>query len=94
MSRKNKTKVIISLLLCITLLIPYSVPTSAANEKEVIVGGELFGIKMQTQGIPIVGLEKVATENGEKAPAYECGIKLKDVITEINGCPADRKSVV
>ena len=88
MSRKNKTKVIISLLLCITLLIPYSVPTSAANEKEVIVGGELFGIKMQTQGIPIVGLEKVATENGEKAPAYECGLKLKDVITEINGCPA------
>ena len=83
----NKKR-LLSVLLCIALLLLTFLPVfaeTAKPEKEVIVGGCLFGLRMQTKGIPIVGLDKVESENGTKAPAFDAGIKLKDVIIKVNG---------
>ena len=89
MSRKSiNKKRFLSILLCIALLLITVLPIYADSSdqgKEVIVGGCLFGLRMQTKGILIVGLDKVEAQKETKAPAFDAGIKLKDVIIKING---------
>ena len=73
----------------VSLLLPGATGAFAASEEstEMIVGGSLFGVKMMTDGVLVVGLDKVTPEGTEapRAPAYDCGIRLKDIITEIDG---------
>ncbi len=74
--------------LCIIVIAMAFVPSMAADDngdKEVIVGGCLFGVKLYTDGIPVVGLEGFETQSGRVSPAKDAGIKIKDVIKEING---------
>lgn len=89
MSKMKKTsRKLICAFLSVLLLIIVAIPINAAEskvDKEVLLGGCLFGLKMQTDGVPIVGIDKVETEIGAKAPAYDAGIKLKDIIIKING---------
>ncbi len=91
MLRCNKSKKILCLLLCIvTVLCAIGAPVYAVNNNEVskdevIVGGCFFGVKLYTDGIPVVGIDGFETENGVKAPAHDAGIKLGDVIKSING---------
>lgn len=60
---------------------------NAVDNTEMIVGGSLFGVRMYTEGVLVVGLDKVIGENGEQktAPAYDAGIRMKDIIIEIDG---------
>jgi len=44
-----------------------------------------FGVKLYTDGVMLVGMTDVITENGSISPAYEAGLRIKDVITKING---------
>ncbi len=83
------------MLLCVLLMATVFIPVAAADDgKEVVVGGCLFGVKLYTDGVPVVGLEGFETSNGRVSPAKEAGIKIKDVIKEINGnSVADSKSV-
>jgi len=86
--RKHNYSRAISFILCLFLLIGvFGIPAHAAGngQDEVILGGCLFGITMVTDGVPVVGLEKVETENGACSPAYDAGIKMSDVITNVNG---------
>lgn len=55
-----------------------------AERKYVYAGGTLVGIRLYTEGLLVVGTEKVATENGNVSPADECGIIQGDIITEVN----------
>ena len=86
----KKIITLICIILCALLLIPSSVCAQAVeSDREVIVGGALFGARMQTDGALVVGLDKVSPQgNGTpKSPAYDGGMRLKDIITEINGKP-------
>ncbi len=65
-----------------------SVSAHSKNNDEVIVGGCLFGVRMQTKGIPVVGVDKVDTQNGSFSPAYDAGIRLGDIITALNDSSA------
>ena len=49
------------------------------------VGGFPFGVKFYTDGIIVVELSDVNTENGSKNPAYDAGIRTNDVIIKCNG---------
>ncbi|MBE6538464.1 MAG: SpoIVB peptidase [Ruminococcaceae bacterium] len=49
------------------------------------VGGFPFGVKFFTNGIMVVDLTDVETENGNINPAYSAGIRANDVITKCNG---------
>lgn len=82
---KKKISAILCLAVCIILMLPSGV--YAESGREVIAGGALFGAKINTDGALVVGLDKVSPQgNGcPKAPAYEGGIRMKDVIIEING---------
>ncbi len=49
-------------------------------------GGWLIGIKMNTRGVIVVGLEEMQTSEGEVVcPAKLAGIEVGDVLYEING---------
>ena len=87
-SSKKYQKVFLALLCTVLILVFCVLPINAAKiteNDEVYLGGCLFGVQMQTKGIPIVGIDKVQTSNGVSYPAYDAGIKPKDIIIKING---------
>lgn len=47
-------------------------------------GGMPFGVKFQTDGILIVGITDVETKNGTYNPAYESGLRVKDIVVKVN----------
>ncbi|MDR1467463.1 MAG: SpoIVB peptidase [Oscillospiraceae bacterium] len=59
------------------------------DEKFVIPGGDLFGIKIFTEGVVVVGTPGVQTNGGLVNPAIEAGILLGDVITKIGSEKVD-----
>lgn len=48
-------------------------------------GGMPFGVKFFTDGVLIVGFCDIQTTGGSVNPAYNAGLRLKDVITSVNG---------
>ena len=67
----------------------------AAGAAEQAVGntvipiGRAVGIKLFSDGVLVVGLSPVETEDGLHSPGKECGLKTGDVITHINGTEVD-----
>ncbi len=64
------------------------VKTVALQQKErsyVIPGGELVGIKLETDGVLIVGTETFESENGTVSPAKDAGIEVGDILLSVNG---------
>ena len=55
------------------------------KEIKLYPGGMPFGVKFFTQGVMVIGFCDLDTENGKVNPAYDAGIRLKDVITHIDG---------
>ena len=50
----------------------------------VVLGGELFGIKLYTDGVIIVDFEEIETETGTACPARASGLKIGDIIKTVN----------
>ena len=55
------------------------------NRQYVVPGGELFGIKLYTDGVINVDFEEIETENGMVCPAEISNLKTGDIIKAING---------
>lgn len=67
-------------------IIPVKTTTiDVVKEKMLVPCGTPFGIKMFTDGVLVVGVNDVDTENGSVNPAKTAGIKLGDSILTING---------
>ncbi|MFK2824312.1 SpoIVB peptidase [Bacillus sp. B190/17] len=58
---------------------------AAAREIRVIPGGQSIGIKLNTMGVLVVGHHLVDTVDGKQSPGEKAGIRVGDIITEING---------
>lgn len=54
-------------------------------EQKVMVSGEVFGIKLYTDGVIIVGIQEVQTDSGKKSPSGSAGIEVGDIIVAIDG---------
>lgn len=62
-----------------------TVNIDVVDETCLVPCGTPFGIKMFTNGVVIVGLADINTALGTANPAVQAGLKVGDVITEING---------
>ena len=62
-----------------------TVRVSVSEQLYLIPGGEPFGIKLFTEGVMVVGLGKVQTQQGNVSPAEQAGIRKGDVILSIDG---------
>ena len=59
------------------------IPTVAAaesEEKTLIPGGMVFGVRFFTDGVLVVGIP-----DGNKSPAYAAGVRVNDVILKVDG---------
>ena len=63
-----------------------------SQRRYVTVGGEIFGIRLYTRGVLIVGSEEIETASGAIDPATRAGLKKGDIILEINGSPVSRNN--
>ena len=75
------------LVLALAMLTLLPVPRAAAAESQprmVIPLGQAVGIKLFSQGVLVVGLTDITTQQGLASPAKACGIRTGDVITHIN----------
>ncbi|MDR1892995.1 MAG: SpoIVB peptidase [Oscillospiraceae bacterium] len=62
-----------------------SAKVSVVGKSYVVPLGTPFGIKIFTDGVLVVGITGVDTQNGTENPAKKAGIKLGDVIVQIDG---------
>lgn len=54
-------------------------------EQKVMVSGEVFGIKLYTDGVIVVGIQEVQTDSSKKSPSGSAGIEVGDIIVAIDG---------
>lgn len=54
------------------------------KRKYVVLGGEVFGIKLYTSGVIVVGTDSIETENGIENPAEKAKLKIGDIIKKYN----------
>ena len=101
MQRKKKFVASLSFVICTLALIGFliwnnvyakaakSVPVS---RQYVVVSGDVFGIRLYSDGILVVGTNYVKTKDGSENPAQLAGLKVGDVIKAINGRRVTRNS--
>ena len=75
-------KTILTVLGC--LILSAALPVTAFAQ-ELIVGGQVVGIRVQTRGVLVSGTAEVETAEGPRSPAGEAGIREGDRILRING---------
>lgn len=67
-----------------------AVPVKEVNisfdgHKNVIPGGEPFGIRIYTNGLVVSDMTEIPTQDGTKNPASKAGIQCGDIILSVNG---------
>ena len=76
-----------ALLLTICLL---SEPVFADNDQiRLVPAGETIGIHVDADGLLVVGISEVETENGRSSPAWEAGIRIGDLLVAIGSRSID-----
>lgn len=54
------------------------------KRRYVVPSGEIFGLRLYTQGVVVISTDKVDTESGTRYPAQEAGIVKGDIIISMN----------
>ncbi|WP_059104901.1 SpoIVB peptidase [Shouchella shacheensis] len=62
-----------------------SIDVSVLPEIKVVPGGQSIGVKLNTEGVLVVGHHLIETINGQQSPGESAGIEVGDMITKING---------
>lgn len=71
--------------------IPVKSSTVTVSKRQYVVpSGDIFGVKIFTDGVLIVGMDDVFTDSGAVNPAKEAGLKIGDVILSVNGVPISK----
>lgn len=74
----KNVKAFFAVIISILLLCP--IFTASAADKEVIIGGNPFGLTMYTSGVIVINVD-----DRHDSPAKEAGIRENDIITKANG---------
>ena len=70
------------------------VDVNVLKDFKVIPGGQSIGVKLHTLGVLVVGHHQVTTESGKISPGELAGIRIGDIITEINGSKIEKMADV
>lgn len=70
-------------------ILPLKSVAVSANQRTVAVGGKAIGVVLKTEGVQIVGFEKIETEMGGVCPAISAGLREGDMIVAMDGKPID-----
>ncbi|ADU29986.1 SpoIVB peptidase [Evansella cellulosilytica] len=62
-----------------------SMKVTVLPELKVIPGGQSIGVRVQTDGVLVVGHHLVDTDEGSLSPGENAGIEVGDTITKMNG---------
>lgn len=62
-----------------------AIDVNVIPEIKVIPGGQSIGVKLNTEGVLVVGHHLIETTRGQKSPGEFAGIEVGDMITKING---------
>ncbi len=54
------------------------------KRRYVVPSGEIFGLRIYTQGVVVISTDKVDSESGTRFPAHEAGITKGDIIINMN----------
>lgn len=63
-------------------------------EQQVLVCGTPFGIKMFADGAMVVGFSDIYTSEGWRNPGKEAGLRMGDVLVDMDGLPATSNAQV
>lgn len=67
-------------------LIPIKDAQATTLENQMVIPcGNPFGIKLLTNGVMVIGLSDIITQNGVVNPAEDANIQVGDIITSVNG---------
>ena len=61
---------------------------SSYKDIKLYPGGVPFGVRFHTEGLIVIGFADIESADGRSNPAYDAGLREKDIITAINGSPA------
>ncbi|MGD6895366.1 SpoIVB peptidase [Bacillus sp. MMSF_3328] len=70
------------------------VDVNVLRDFKVIPGGQSIGVKLNTVGVLVVGHHLVDAKDGKASPGETAGIKVGDIITQINGQNIEKMSDV
>ncbi len=62
---------------------------TVSKRQYVVPSGEIFGVKIYTDGVLVVGMDDVFTADGAVNPAKEAGLQIGDAILAVNGAQVD-----
>lgn len=66
--------------------IPVKSSTVTVSKRQYVVpSGDIFGVKIFTDGILVVGMDDVPTANGIVNPAKRAGLKVGDIVLAVGG---------
>ncbi len=85
---KRPVRAVLCAIAAVLLFSPLSAraATPESERKQVMAGGMTFGVRLETEGVLVVGLSDT---DGLQNPAKEAGIAPRDIITAINGTPVN-----
>ena len=71
---------------------------NVSKTDEVLLGGDCVGLTLKSKGVVVVGSNYIVTKQGNISPFINSGLKIGDVITNLNGnevnCLADIQNVL
>lgn len=67
---------------------------SVSQRHYVVPGGDIFGLKLYSNGVMIVGVNDVSTDNGAVNPAKNAGLEVGDIILTIDGVKVNTSAEV
>ena len=89
MKRNKPSRKFFLTVLCVLWMVCGNSSVLAANERMLAVGGELFGVELDLDGILLSEYAPFPVRGDERSPVQEAGLLPGDLICEVNGVKTD-----